>query len=61
MPDQQELIAHIRFNNGFSEARYWYQSSPSSREVDLAEYEVVRMPVETARSAEAAETAEVVR
>ncbi|NUK10040.1 NAD(P)/FAD-dependent oxidoreductase [Streptomyces lunaelactis] len=33
----------------------------ATREVDLAEYEVVRMPVETARSAEAAETAEVVR
>ncbi|NUL04398.1 NAD(P)/FAD-dependent oxidoreductase [Streptomyces lunaelactis] len=33
----------------------------ATREVDLAEYEVVRMPVGTARSAEAAETAEVVR
>lgn len=33
----------------------------ATREVDLAEYEVVRMPVEKARSAEAAETAEVVR
>ncbi|AVZ73515.1 cyclohexanone monooxygenase [Streptomyces lunaelactis] len=33
----------------------------ATREVDLAEYEVVRMPVGTAKSAEAAETAEVVR